>query len=181
MADILTRQQRSALMSKIRAKDTKPEMIVRRLAHSLGYRFRLHRRDLPGSPDLIFPSRKKAIFVHGCFWHRHCCGRAYAPKTRAGFWKRKFLANVARDRWAKRALRRAGWKVLVIWECQTLSGESLLRRLARFLDSPASDHISRAPAASSRRQNPTDGRTVPGQETSRPGIFRRAAARRKAA
>lgn len=152
MADVLTREQRSALMSKIRGKGTEPEMIVRRLAHSLGYRFRLHRPDMPGSPDLVFPGQKKAIFVHGCFWHRHNCGRAYAPKTRPEFWSRKFSSNVARDRRVARALRRAGWNVLVVWECQTGSYEPLMRRLAQFLRSSAPDRTSRAPTTSQSRR-----------------------------
>lgn len=139
MADTLTRAQRSALMSKIRGKNTQPELRVRGLAHSLGYRFRLHRRDLPGSPDIVFPGLKKAIFVHGCFWHRHGCGRAYTPKTRTEFWTRKFAANVARDTRAQVALQRAGWDVLVIWECQTSSTQRLLGRLSRFLGRSAAD------------------------------------------
>jgi DNA mismatch endonuclease (patch repair protein) len=133
MVDILTRKQRSAMMSRIRGKDTEPEFVVRRLAHSLGFRFRLHRRDLPGSPDLVFPRLKKAIFVHGCFWHRHCCGRAYNPKTRPEFWAQKFSENLRRDKRARLELRRAGWKVLLVWECETFSAERLLPRLLRFL------------------------------------------------
>jgi DNA mismatch endonuclease (patch repair protein) len=134
MTDFLTRKRRSALMSKIRGKNTRPEMVVRRLLHTLGYRFRLHQRSLPGSPDIVFARVKKVIFVNGCFWHRHNCGRAYSPKTRAGFWAQKFEMNVTRDRRDTLALRRAGWSVLVIWECQTVTPpERLARRLVRFL------------------------------------------------
>lgn len=125
---------RSALMSRVKAKDTKPELRVRRSAHGLGYRYRLHRRDLPGSPDLVFPGRRKALFVHGCFWHRHQgCRKTTMPKTRAKFWQRKFDDNVRRDERVIAALRELGWDVLVVWECET-SDENLLRRtLIEFL------------------------------------------------
>jgi len=122
-------------MSRIRGKDTKPEMIVRRLVHAAGYRYRLHRRDLPGCPDLVFPGRGKVVFVHGCFWHRHRCryGRPM-PSTRKAFWKRKLEANRARDRKNRRALRRQGWDVFVVWECQTKRPDWLLPRLVNFLE-----------------------------------------------
>lgn len=122
-------------MSRIRGKDTKPEMIVRRLVHAAGYRYRLHRRDLPGCPDLVFPGRAKVIFVHGCFWHHHRCqyGRP-VPKTRKPFWKKKFEENRDRDRKNRRALRRRGWDVLVVWECQTGDPDKLLDRLQLFLE-----------------------------------------------
>ncbi len=125
---------RSALMSRVKAKGTKPELRVRRSAHGLGYRYRLHRRDLPGSPDLVFPGRRKALFVHGCFWHRHQgCRKTTMPKTRAKFWQRKFDDNVRRDERVIAALRELGWDVLVVWECET-SDEDLLRRtLLEFL------------------------------------------------
>lgn len=125
---------RSALMSRVKAKGTKPELNVRRLAHGLGYRYRLHRRDLPGSPDLVFPGRRKVLFVHGCFWHRHQgCRKTTMPKTRAKFWQRKFDDNVRRDERVIAALRDLGWDVLVVWECET-SDENLLRRtLIEFL------------------------------------------------
>jgi DNA mismatch endonuclease, patch repair protein len=134
MADVLTRAQRRFCMSQIRGKHTGPELVVRRLAHSLGYRYRLHDRDLPGSPDLVFPGRRQVIFVHGCFWHRHCCklGRPM-PATRRNFWAMKFLKNKQRDRAARRKLRRANWKVLVVWECHTRDLEKLTKNLVRFL------------------------------------------------
>jgi len=121
-------------MSRIRGRDTKPEVIVRRVAHSLGFRFVLHARDLPGRPDLAFPARRKVIFVHGCFWHRHRCryGRP-TPATRAEFWRVKLEGNRARDARARRALRRRGWQVLVVWECQTRDAETLGRGLRKFL------------------------------------------------
>ena len=135
--DHLTPSERSALMSRIRGKDTKPELVVRRLAFRLGYRFRLHRRDLPGCPDLVFPSRSKIILVHGCFWHRHGCnGGTRVPRTNRKFWKDKFAYNIGRDRRNIRQLRTLGWSVMVIWECQTTRRKEavLLSRLVKFLD-----------------------------------------------
>jgi DNA mismatch endonuclease (patch repair protein) len=132
--DIVTPERRSAMMSGIRGRDTKPEIAVRRLAHRLGYRFRLHRRDLPGTPDLVFPRRKKVIFVHGCFWHRHTdCRFAYEPKSNVEKWQRKFRANVTRDEHVRRELEEMDWDVLVIWECQTKDVEMLARELELFL------------------------------------------------
>lgn len=107
-------------MSRVTGKDTKPELAVRRIAHSLGLRFRLHKRDLPGRPDLVFPKHRLAVFVHGCFWHRHeGCRLASTPKTRADFWQAKFETNVARDAAAAEQLAALGWNVLVLWECET--------------------------------------------------------------
>lgn len=134
--DILAPEQRSSLMSQIRDKDTGPEMKVRRLAHALGFRFRLHRRDLPGSPDLVFPSHRKVIFVHGCYWHRHPgCRYAYSPKSNIAFWQSKFEANVTRDRRAASALVALGWDILVVWECETRNADILRLRLTEFLKS----------------------------------------------
>jgi DNA mismatch endonuclease, patch repair protein len=135
MVDIISRQRRSTLMSRIRSKNTKPEIIVRKLVHSLGYRFRLHVKELPGCPDIVFPSRKKIIMVHGCFWHRHKCSNAFFPKTRAAFWGHKFDSNVKRDQRVRRKLAGGGWKILVIWECQT-ELERLSTRVKAFLDEP---------------------------------------------
>src|SRR5690348_15236952 len=110
----------SKLMAAVRSRDTGPEMAVRRCAHSLGYRFRLHRKGLAGTPDLVFPRYRVAIFVHGCFWHRHAgCARASTPKTRQQFWLDKFKANVARDKRAIERLEAQGWYCTVIWECET--------------------------------------------------------------
>lgn len=132
--DILAPERRSHLMSRIRGKDTGPEMAVRRQAHALGFRFRLHRRDLPGSPDLVFASARKAIFVHGCYWHRHeGCRYAYSPKSNTAFWQSKFDANVSRDQRVSKALEELGWEVLVIWECETSDMEVLRTRLIEFL------------------------------------------------
>ncbi|MEY8840024.1 very short patch repair endonuclease [Cribrihabitans sp. XS_ASV171] len=125
---------RSKLMSRVRGKDTKPEMIVRRLLHAAGYRYRLHASDLPGKPDIVFRNRKKAILVHGCFWHRHPgCRKATTPKTRAHFWSDKFEANMARDTRNLAALKGAGWEALVVWECETNEPGALFDRLVRFL------------------------------------------------
>src|SRR5215813_5204493 len=137
MTDVLTPEQRSFNMSRIRGRNTKPELLVRSLVHRMGYRFRLHRGDLAGKPDLVFPSLKKVIFVHGCFWHMHNCkfGRVL-PKTNALFWQTKRLSNVERDKRSLRALRRAGWRVLVIWEC-SIKREGLSdleNSLCSFLD-----------------------------------------------
>jgi DNA mismatch endonuclease, patch repair protein len=127
--------KRSALMARVRTKHTKPEMAVRQAAHALGYRFRLHCRNMPGSPDLVFPSRKMAIFVHGCFWHRHVgCRRTTTPKTRAAFWQTKFDANVVRDARNIDALQSVGWKVLIVWECETIDPVALRAKLPMFLD-----------------------------------------------
>lgn len=134
--DIMSRERRSALMGRIRGRDTGPEMTVRRLLHAMGYRFRLHVRDLPGKPDIVFRGRRVALFVHGCFWHRHDCGLAYVPKTRAEFWQRKFDGNVARDRRTKRELEVAGWRVVTVWECQLDDLAFLAGRLAKELGPP---------------------------------------------
>jgi DNA mismatch endonuclease (patch repair protein) len=135
--DTLTVAERSERMSRIRSKDTKPEMLVRRLLHKLGYRYRLHRRDLPGIPDLVFPSRKKVIFVHGCFWHAHSrCSVANVPKSRRPFWRAKFSRNKRRDGSNERLLRRDGWHVFTVWECETKDMASLMLRLSECLGPP---------------------------------------------
>jgi DNA mismatch endonuclease (patch repair protein) len=132
--DKLEPAARSALMGRIRGTDTAPEMAVRRAAHRLGYRFRLHRRSLPGRPDLVFPTRKAVIFVHGCFWHRHeGCAKASTPKTRTDFWSGKFARNVERDREAQDRLEEAGWRVLVVWECGIRDQLQLESTLREFL------------------------------------------------
>lgn len=125
-------------MSRIRGKDTAPELRVRSLLHRLGFRFRIHRRGLPGKPDIVLPGRRKIVFVHGCFWHRHeQCKRATMPSTRTEFWESKFAANVARDREHVRLLTEAGWDVAVVWECEVRNERELADRLTRFLTSPA--------------------------------------------
>jgi len=128
---------RRRIMSAVRGRDTKPEMVVRRLLHSMNYRYRLHRKDLPGSPDIAFGKKRRAIFVHGCFWHRHPgCSKATSPKTRAEFWSEKFERNIERDRQAETRLAGMGWQSLVVWECEIREPETLKSRLRRFLDDP---------------------------------------------
>ena len=125
---------RSALMSRVRGKDTKPEIKVRRLLHRLGYRFRLHRKDLPGSPDIVLPRLRTVVFVHGCFWHRHPgCKMASTPKTRTDFWQAKFARNVERDALYEARLREMSWTVIVVWECQTRKETDLALRLTELL------------------------------------------------
>jgi DNA mismatch endonuclease (patch repair protein) len=122
-------------MSRIRGKDTTPEIIVRKLLYSLGYRYRIHRRDIPGTPDIAFIGRKKLIFVHGCFWHRHPgCKYAYIPKSNTDRWLTKFTNNVARDARIMDQLTHEGWQVLVVWECETKDLEKLTDKLLLFLD-----------------------------------------------
>ena len=135
--DVLTEAQRQRCMSAVGNRDTKPEMIVRRMVHSLGYRFRLHRRNLPGCPDLVFATRRKVIFAHGCFWHRHTCSKGMSmPSTHAEFWRCKLEANRSRDERNRRKLLELGWKSLVIWECQTNPSKSeyLKNKICRFLE-----------------------------------------------
>jgi DNA mismatch endonuclease (patch repair protein) len=134
MADVFSPSKRSEVMRQVRSKDTTPEIVVRSFAHRLGYRFRLHRTDLPGSPDLVFPRLKRVVFVNGCFWHGHNCARgARIPKTNRDYWVTKIRRNCERDKASYRKLRKAGWKVLVIWECTVTKGDSWQRRLAQFL------------------------------------------------
>ncbi|MCA9235982.1 MAG: DNA mismatch endonuclease Vsr [Planctomycetales bacterium] len=134
--DVFTKAERSRVMRAVKSADTTPEMVVRRLVHGLGYRYRLHAKDLPGKPDLVLPRLGKVIFVHGCFWHRHRCDAGQStPASRVDYWQAKFDRNVARDKSHLRKLRRAGWSVLVVWECQTKASRRavLERRLGRFL------------------------------------------------
>lgn len=137
--DTLTVEERSRRMALIRSKNTHPEMVVRSIAHRLGYRFRLHRRDLPGAPDLVFPSRKTVIFVHGCFWHAHeDCTVANLPKTRRSYWSTKFDRNKKRDALNANLLKQSGWQVFTIWECETKQQLMLADRLSQCLGPPGS-------------------------------------------
>lgn len=134
MADTLTKAERSRRMSLVKGKNTKPELRVRRIVHGLGFRYRLHRRDLPGKPDLVFPGRRKVIFVHGCFWHRHPgCKLARLPKSRTDFWEPKLEQNRERDLENQRVLTERGWDVLVVWECELAEERALKARLMDFL------------------------------------------------
>lgn len=131
--DRLTPERRSWLMSRVPQKHSLPELRVRRAAHALGLRFRLHRRDLPGNPDIVLPKHSVALFVHGCFWHRHPeCPKSSVPKSREEFWQAKFDRNVARDRDVANALSRLGWRVETLWECETRSVEEITRRLGEI-------------------------------------------------
>lgn len=133
--DRLTPERRSWLMSRVRARDTSAEMRVRRAAHGLGLRYRLYRRDLPGTPDLVFPKHRVVVFVHGCFWHRHPgCKKATSPKSRVEFWQSKFDRNVARDRQNVEELRTLGWRVAIIWECEAKVAEALSRHLKEIFE-----------------------------------------------
>lgn len=133
MADTLTREKRSELMRRVRRENTEPEMVVRRAAHALGFRFRLHPRDLPGKPDLVFPGRRKIVFVHGCFWHGHVCRRGALPKSRTDYWFARIERNRSRDAENQVALAALGWRVLVVWECETRDHDALRRLLSGFL------------------------------------------------
>jgi DNA mismatch endonuclease (patch repair protein) len=138
MTDVFPSEKRSWIMSRVREKNTSPEFKVRSLVHRLGYRFRLHRKDLPGKPDLVFPSRKKIIFVHGCFWHGHDCARGNrSPKTNTEYWVEKIRRNTERDACHQAELKAIGWDVLVVWECELKDAEAFSERLQSFLASTA--------------------------------------------
>jgi DNA mismatch endonuclease (patch repair protein) len=128
-------EQRSRNMSAIKSKNTKPEITVRKLLHSMGYRFRLHKKDLPGSPDIVLPKYKTVIFVHGCFWHRHQnCKYASNPKTRREFWEKKFKENIERDKKTQEKLKNLGWKTKIVWECEIKKQDKLIKKLEDFLN-----------------------------------------------
>jgi len=134
MTDTLTPSQRSERMSRVRAKNTKPEMNARRAAHRLGYRFRLHRHDLPGKPDLVFPRLRKIVLVHGCFWHQHQgCNGGRMPKSRPDFWGPKLARNVERDHKVRASLEALGWDIMVLWECESRTVDMAASHLATFL------------------------------------------------
>lgn len=136
--DRIDKAARSRNMAAIKGKHTKPEMIVRRLLHSLGYRYRLHRKDIPGRPDIAFIGRRKAIQVHGCFWHQHSgCKAAHVPLSGLEYWQPKLARNVVRDMVNLEALSATGWDVLVLWECEIKRGDDIQERLVRFLGPPA--------------------------------------------
>lgn len=134
MVDVLTLRQRSRCMSAIKSANTAPEIIIRRLAHSMGYRFRLHVKTLPGKPDLVFPHFRSVIFVHGCFWHLHTCSDGHIPKSRLAYWGPKLKLNQKRDTRRRKELRKLGWRVLVIWECQLKNRTAVKKRLKHFLN-----------------------------------------------
>jgi DNA mismatch endonuclease (patch repair protein) len=159
MVDVHTPAQRSLNMSRIRGKDTKPELMLRRGLHALGFRFRLHRKDLPGCPDLVFPSRRAVIFVHGCFWHGHHCPMRKMPATRADFWQKKIAGNRERDERAVVALTTDHWRVIQVWECALrgparLSMSSALQRCVDFLQSGLPQTSTIEGAWQSKSENP---------------------------
>lgn len=136
MADTVGPDERSRIMAAVKSKNTTPEIVVRRLVHAMGYRYRLHVRGLPGTPDLVFQSQRRIVNVSGCFWHMHGCGRCRIPATRRDYWLDKLHRNRERDKRTLRQLRKAGWRVLVVWECQTRDLPALEARLRRFFDAP---------------------------------------------
>lgn len=133
MADTRTPEQRRRIMQSVKGKDTKPEWVVRRLLHRMGYRYRLHAHNLPGKPDIVFPARRKVIFVHGCFWHAHGCKIGRPPKSRSDYWVPKLEANSARDAAKQSQLEALGWSVLVVWQCETKDLLGLETKLRAFL------------------------------------------------
>src|SRR5690242_15466217 len=133
MADTRSPEQRRRIMQSVGVVDTGPEMTVRRILHRLGYRYRLHSRNLPGRPDLVFAGRRKAIFIHGCFWHSHGCAKGHPPKSRVDYWLPKLEANRARDERNVAALNALGWNVLIVWQCQTKQAQALRKILTGFL------------------------------------------------
>ncbi len=135
MTDKATDEERSAQMRLIRSKDTKPELIIRKALYALGYRYRLHAKNLPGHPDLAFPSRKKVIYVHGCFWHRHPgCKKNRTPKSKLEYWEPKFASNIERDLRNQQDLQKMGWQFMVIWECELKNMAELIDRIVTFLE-----------------------------------------------
>lgn len=134
LTDILTKSDRSILMSRIKSKDTNPEIVVRKILTRLGYRYRIHRKDIPGTPDIAFIGLKKVIFIHGCFWHRHVgCKYAYVPKSNVARWNKKFKENIDRDNKVLEELKDKGWNYLIIWECQLKNNENIPEMLKTFL------------------------------------------------
>ena|ERR1700733_2637160 len=131
--DRLSRRQRSELMSRVGVRNTAPELWIRSLLHTLGYRFRIHRKDLPGTPDIVFPTRRMVIFIHGCFWHGHKCPRGRPPLSNVVFWRNKITKNIQRDARVKRQLRAAGWRVLVVWGCKIGKNSDVATKLSDFL------------------------------------------------
>lgn len=142
MTDIFSPEKRSWNMSRIRSKDTKPEKVVRSLLHKMGFRFRLHANTLPGKPDIVLPKYQTAIFVHGCYWHRHeGCKYAYTPKTRIEFWEKKFDNNINRHKKVENELKQSGWKVFVIWECEIKDTDKLINRITKMLTKKREEEI----------------------------------------
>lgn len=143
MADVFSESKRSSIMAQVRSKDTKPELVVRSILHRLGYRFRIHRKGLPGKPDIVLPKHSTVIFVNGCFWHGHPdCKRSSLPKSRQDFWKEKIEANVERDRRAQEKLTKQGWNVVIVWQCQISSESDWAKSLMESIHEPRKDRLS---------------------------------------
>ena len=153
MADTLTKAERSALMAKIRGTNTKPEVLVRSALHRAGLRFRLHAGALPGRPDIVLAKHRTAIFVHGCFWHRHGCRLSSEPSSRRAFWREKFARNVERDRRTAAALRRAGWRVLTVWECALRGNARREASIARLVRNIVRERAPRTASEDSARRS----------------------------
>lgn len=144
MVDVLTKKHRSWNMGRVRGKDTKPELLVRSVLHRNGYRFRLHAKGLPGKPDIVLAKHHTVVFVHGCFWHRHKrCPDATVPKSRTEFWVQKFADNVKRDAKNQTVLRKLGWTILIVWECETTKPDRLAIRLRREIDESSNKLFTR--------------------------------------
>ena len=142
MADTRTKEQRSRIMKSVRTKDTGPELVVRKLLHSLGFRFRLHRKDLPGKPDITLARHRTVVFVHGCFWHGHDCKMGNPPKSKLDYWRRKLDSNKARDERNTAALRDDGWNVVTVWQCELKDVAQLARRLTADIKAPKNDRLN---------------------------------------
>jgi DNA mismatch endonuclease (patch repair protein) len=153
MADTLTKAERSALMARIRGTNTKPEVFVRSALHRAGFRFRIHSRALPGRPDIVLPKHRTVVFVHGCFWHRHGCTLSSEPATRRAFWREKFARNVERDRRTAAALRRAGWRVLTVWECALRGNARREASIARLVRNIVRERAPRTASEDSARRS----------------------------
>lgn len=161
MADVLTKEQRRLNMSRVKGRDTKPEMIIRRGLHAKGLRFRLHRRDLPGRPDLVLPRHQAIILVHGCFWHGHGCHLCKTPQTRTGFWKSKIAKTVERDQRTIETLVREGWRVLIVWECALRGSgkipiEQLLEECEAFIQRSAIVRAELSAVGAETGKSPSD-------------------------
>lgn len=171
MADIMSQEERSERMSRIRSKDTNPELIVRKALWARGFRYRLHARDLPGKPDMVFPSLRTVVLVHGCYWHGHACQKGRIPRANSGFWEEKFTKNKARDRRNKRALAGMGWDVVIVWECQLATRARrertlalLVRRLATKRGGRGRTTLDRSGAACDNRHQARSGTGKHGSE-----------------
>lgn len=143
--DTITPEARSALMSRIRSKNTKPEVTVRSILHAMGYRFRLHKKDLPGRPDIVLPRHKKIVLVQGCFWHGHNCKLASKPKSNSDYWSKKISGNKERDNVNSAALRNCGWEILELWECEIRRNDNLEERLRKFMSCSNREEIKGSP------------------------------------